>query len=55
MKDYLITVYTNGRNKKEVLSERTIGKSEEYLEGLIKGLELSYPKHTVTKEIIPKN
>lgn len=55
MKDYLVTVYTNGVHKQEILSERTIGESEEYLEGLIRGLNLCYPNHLITKELIPEN
>jgi len=56
MKDYIVRVeqYENIFGHEPVLSERTIDRSEDYVDGLVKGLQLAYPKCRVVKEEIPK-
>ena len=48
MKDYLIIVEAlGGFNSKTKLSERLIGKTEEYANGMLAGLKLGFPKNEV--------
>lgn len=54
MKDYLITVDGIGISAAPVLGTRTIDKSEDYAEGIVKGLKLAFPNNQVFKEEIPK-
>lgn len=52
MKDYLIVVEAFGISTKSLINERIIGVTEEYANGVVKGLNFAYPKNEVSKEEI---
>ncbi len=53
MTDYFITVVSqNPMQPEPIRGVRTIGKSEDYAEGVMAGLKIAYPDNEVYKEEI---
>lgn len=57
MKDYLIVLERNGEDifdHRSLETLRLVNVSEDYANGVVKGLKLAYPDNEVYKELIKK-